>query len=283
MIARVTRSSRSFTHALDEAIGHARAVEEDLTDETVLAHSPVFTAIGAEGRSWSSTALAEYLAAPARRSGYGPHEERPFVFHLVVRPHPGERRLTRAEWAQVARRLAHAAGLAPPGDGQGCRWIALQDRPGRLHLLASLVREDGTRVRLPQNLPTRLVSECRRITSDLQLHTAGSTPAPPMTSETVVAGVVEAELLRRLAEESGGPLAAVRRQVEQAAYRVAGLPDGQGGDAGRRLEWVARRLYALQEDLNETAVGLDSSGAQLLPSVSPAPVRAPGVPVRRSR
>ncbi|MCC3778736.1 hypothetical protein [Streptomyces sp. UNOB3_S3] len=200
-----------------------------------------------------------------------------------MRLHPDDRVLTRAEWSEIAHRLARTTGITPPGDERACRWIALAAGPRRVHLLASLVREDGTRARLPYRLPAHLLSESRRIARDLGLQAPGGTADGPQRGRgSAIAGPAQATLLHRLTEESSGPLANVRRLVEQAAYQVAGLPDGQGGDTGRRLEWVARRLYAVQEDLQATASGLGQS-AQRQPVASPVPVTAPAVPAHRSR
>ncbi|MFI0743015.1 relaxase/mobilization nuclease [Streptomyces sp. NPDC021100] len=267
-----------------EITGRLRALEEELSGQTVLAHSPGLAAAGREGPPWGGRDVTEYLAGPARESGYGEHEERPFLFHLAVRLHPDERTVSRAEWSQVAHRIVRAAGIAPPGEEQACRWVAFQPRAGRLDLLANLIREDGTRARPSRPLHTHLESECRRISQDLGLRTAGSRPIAPSDAESAVAGAAQAACVHRLAGESDGPLAAVRRQLEQAAYLLAGLPDGQGGDASRRLEWAARRLYALQEDLQETATVL-GRGIQHLPptATTPVPATTAAVPARRSR
>ncbi|UBI40011.1 hypothetical protein [Streptomyces mobaraensis] len=279
----MSRSFRSFSEALREITGRLQALEEELSGETVLAHSPGLAAAGRGGPPWGGRDVTEYLAAPARESGYGEHEERPFLFHLAVRLHPEERTVTRGEWSEVAHRLVRAAGIAPPGEEQACRWVAFQSRAGRLDLLANLIREDGTRARQPRPLHTHLGTECRRINQDLGLRTARSLPIAPSDTESAVAGAAQAAFLHRLVGESDGPLAAVRRQLEQAAYLVAGLPDGQGGDASRRLEWAARRLYVLQEDLKETATAL-GRGIQCLPTaVTPVPVTTAAVPAGRSR
>ncbi|MCD9193418.1 hypothetical protein [Streptomyces albireticuli] len=149
--------------------------------------------------------------------------------------------------------------------------------------MANLIREDGTRARQPYRLPAHLLSESRRIASDLGLRVAGSTTdGPQSVQDPAVAGAAQATLLHRLAEESNGPLAEVRRLVEQVAYHVADLPDGRGNEAGRRLEWAARRLFALQQDLQATASSLDRA-ARRPPAASQVPAPSPAAPVHRSR
>ncbi|MFI1183580.1 relaxase/mobilization nuclease [Streptomyces sp. NPDC020799] len=281
VIARVHRPCRSFTGAFSEAFDGALAPEENLADDIILAHSSGLAADGERPR-WTSRDVAEHLAAPARRQAQGPEPEQPLVFHLSVGLHPDDRVLTKAEWSEIAHRFARSTGIAPPGDEQACRWIALRVGPRRVHLVANLIREDGTRARQPYRLPAHLLSESHRIACDLGLRVAGSSAdGPQSVREPAVAGAAQATLLRQLAEESNGPLANVRRLVERAAYQVADLPDGQGGDTGRRLEWVARRLYALQKDLHATASSL-GQGAQRLSAASPVLVTAPAAPAHRS-
>ncbi|UBU18093.1 hypothetical protein [Nonomuraea gerenzanensis] len=57
------------------------------------------------------------------------------------------RPLTDTTWAQIAARLIDAAGIAPYGDLNACRWIALRHARDHIHLVATLVRQDG---RIPE-------------------------------------------------------------------------------------------------------------------------------------
>ncbi|RSO21541.1 hypothetical protein DMH15_35185 [Streptomyces sp. WAC 06725] len=71
------------------------------------------------------------------------------------------------------------------------------------------------------------------------------------------------QLARRitsLIDEQRGLLAPVRRCVEQAAHQAEGHPDAWLREAGHRLEWAARRLHTLQQDL-EAATGVLAAGA----------------------
>ncbi|GAB2815379.1 hypothetical protein GCM10027091_53930 [Streptomyces daliensis] len=63
------------------------------------------------------------------------------VWHCPVRTAPGDRYLTDAEWAQVARRIMAAAGIAPEGDEKACRWIAVRHADDHIHILATTVRD----------------------------------------------------------------------------------------------------------------------------------------------
>ncbi|MFB7979661.1 relaxase/mobilization nuclease domain-containing protein [Streptomyces vinaceus] len=99
-----------------------------------------------------------------------PKERRParHVWHCPVRTAPGDRHLTDAEWAQVARRIMHATGIAEEGDSQACRWIAVRHADDHVHLVATLVREDGRRPRRHQD-GMRAQAECRRIEAEFGL------------------------------------------------------------------------------------------------------------------
>jgi hypothetical protein len=51
-----------------------------------------------------------------------------------------------AQWAAFGREVLAAAQVVPDGDERACRWVALRSRPREVHLVATLVREDGLRV-----------------------------------------------------------------------------------------------------------------------------------------
>ncbi|MFJ3880866.1 hypothetical protein ACIPW5_25890 [Streptomyces sp. NPDC090077] len=70
------------------------------------------------------------------------------VWHVSVRNAPGDRPLMDAEWAEVAAAMADAAGIAPYGDEQACRWAAVRHAPDHIHLVETLARVDGRQPRL---------------------------------------------------------------------------------------------------------------------------------------
>ncbi|MEU6524345.1 mobilization protein [Streptomyces sp. NPDC046924] len=84
------------------------------------------------------------------------------VWHCPVRTAPGDRYLTDAEWAEVARRIVHAAGIAPEGDDKACRWIAVRHADDHIHIMATTVRADGRRPRAHRD-GQRAQAECRKI------------------------------------------------------------------------------------------------------------------------
>ncbi|MEU8958501.1 mobilization protein [Streptomyces sp. NPDC048518] len=67
------------------------------------------------------------------------------VWHCPIRAAPEDPILTDAQWADIARRIVAAAGIAPDGDKEGCRWVAVRHADDHIHIAATLVRQDGRR------------------------------------------------------------------------------------------------------------------------------------------
>ncbi|MER0483194.1 relaxase/mobilization nuclease domain-containing protein [Streptomyces sp. Edi2] len=183
--------------------------------------------------------------------------ERPkrHVWHLSVRNGPDDRILTDEEWGDVARRMVAAAGIDGPEEGAGCRWAAVRHADDHIHIVATLVREDGYRPDL-NNDANRVQTEARALEAELgirRLNKGDGTAAKRPTSaerhkaerqgrertareelrETVrraVAGATgEAEFFDRLA--AAGLL--IRKRVAPSGdllgYKVA-LPDDRNKD-----------------------------------------------------
>ncbi|MFD4696567.1 relaxase/mobilization nuclease domain-containing protein [Streptomyces niveus] len=75
----------------------------------------------------------------AKRLGRAPEKH---VWHCSVRAAESDRILTDEEWADIARRVVHATGIAPEGDPDGCRWVAVRHAPDHIHIAATTVRAD---------------------------------------------------------------------------------------------------------------------------------------------
>ncbi|MDX5563564.1 mobilization protein [Streptomyces sp. ID05-04B] len=67
------------------------------------------------------------------------------VWHCPIRAAPEDPILTDAQWADIARRIVAAAGIAPEGDEEACRWVAVRHADDHIHIAATLVRQDGRR------------------------------------------------------------------------------------------------------------------------------------------
>ncbi|MFF8022161.1 hypothetical protein ACFZDJ_13755 [Streptomyces sp. NPDC007896] len=278
---------RHFTPAepLTEALGRPVSNLEGLTEYTVVAHWPGldYCTPDDEQKTWTSAEWAEHLDASAWQhpdAASAPDDIRS-IWHADVRRHPSDRVLTGPEWSEIAHRIARVAGIRRPGDDHGCRWIAVQAQPGRLDLLANLIRPDGTWTAQHYRLLALLAAEGRRIETELDLRSpqgggpdsrqtarfAQRAAAPANGASPGVADATAqlADLLGRLADENTGPLATVRGLVEHTAHRLDRLPHAYGPAAGHQLELIARRLHGIQEDLLATARALPTA-------VGPAPL-----------
>ncbi|MCX5417684.1 hypothetical protein [Streptomyces sp. NBC_00059] len=294
MIIRIGQRDISAVAPLTEALGRPISDQEGLTDHTVVAHwgnLDVYTSFD-EGQVWTTAEFAEHLDDPSwcHPDAVSPHGDRRTIWHADVRLHPHDRELTGPEWSEIAHRIARTAGIQRPGDDQGCRWIAVQAQPGRLHLLANLIRPDGTWTAQPHRLLALLAAESRRIETELDLIsplTGGPDPdsaARFARRATPLADVADAttqlaELLGQLADENTGPLSTVRGLVEHAAHRLGRLPHAQARGSAHQLELIASRLHGIQQDLDATVAALPTAPAAPARPTLP-PYRAAAAPVR---
>ncbi|MEK2477107.1 relaxase/mobilization nuclease domain-containing protein [Streptomyces noursei] len=99
-----------------------------------------------------------------------PNNRRPnkHVWHISVRASPEDPILSDEDWAAIARRTVAATGIAPEGDEAACRWAAVRHADDHIHIIATLVRDDGRRPRL-HNEARRAQAEARRIEADYGL------------------------------------------------------------------------------------------------------------------
>ncbi|MEV6480296.1 mobilization protein [Streptomyces sp. NPDC051576] len=75
----------------------------------------------------------------ARRLGRAPEKH---TWHCSIRAAETDRILNDEEWADIARRVVAATGIAPDGDPDGCRWVAVRHAPDHIHIAATKVRAD---------------------------------------------------------------------------------------------------------------------------------------------
>ncbi|WP_338932741.1 relaxase/mobilization nuclease domain-containing protein [Streptomyces netropsis] len=89
------------------------------------------------------------------------------VWHCSVRAAPGDRILSDQEWGEIARRVVAATGI-DDADGAGCRWAAVRHADDHVHIIATLVREDG---HMPNHHRSgkRAQAECRLIEAEYGL------------------------------------------------------------------------------------------------------------------
>ncbi|MEE1750877.1 relaxase/mobilization nuclease domain-containing protein [Streptomyces sp. JV184] len=133
------------------------------------------------------------------------------VWHCPVRTAPGDRYLTDAEWAEVARRIVHATGIAPEGDEKACRWIAVRHADDHIHLMATTVRADGRRPRTNRD-GQRAQAECRKIEAEFGLRRLKS---GDLTAPRTPTGAERAKAERQ------GQTVTARHWLREQAYAVA--------------------------------------------------------------
>ncbi|MFZ3558482.1 relaxase/mobilization nuclease domain-containing protein [Streptomyces sp. BH055] len=75
----------------------------------------------------------------AERLGRAPERH---MWHCSIRAAPTDRHLTDDEWADIARRVVTATGIAPADDPDGCRWVAVRHADDHIHIAATTVRAD---------------------------------------------------------------------------------------------------------------------------------------------
>ncbi|MEW1615654.1 MULTISPECIES: relaxase/mobilization nuclease [unclassified Streptomyces] len=267
MIPRIHHRTHRPHDPLEAALGRPVSPDEGLTEYTVVAHWPGLDECTQddEDRTWTSVEWAEHLDDPRLNHPFPatPPDGREFS-HIELRLAPHDRELALQEWAEVAHRFARAAGIEIPGKEQGARWIAVQAQPGRLDLIANLIHIDGTWHAPPGNVARRLVAEARRIEQDLNLTPTRATPAPRPAARTApTASAQLAAVLTQLADEHTGPLATVRGLIEHTAHRTAHQPGAAG--TAHSLLLLARRVYAVQDDLHRDAAGLAQSPVAVEP------------------
>ncbi|MGH4028736.1 mobilization protein [Actinomycetota bacterium Odt1-20B] len=207
-----------------------------------------------------------------------PKHRRParHVWHCPVRTAPGDRYLTDAEWAEVARRVVHATGIAEEGDDKACRWIAVRHADDHIHIVATLKREDGRSPRRHGDA-NRAQVECRRIEAEFGLqilnegdHTAAQRPTSAERAKAERMGRIEP------------PRETLREQVRHA---LAGAADEgeffcRMAEAGLRVD---KRLapsgdtlgykVALPGDRNRHGDPIWYPGSRLAPDLSLPKIR----------
>lgn len=219
--------------------------------------------------------LQERLDLPVQAM---PEHRRPkrHVWHCPVRADPGDRHLSDAEWAEVARRVVHATGIAEDGDEHACRWIAVRHAEDHIHIVATLKREDGRSPRRHHDY-NRTQAECRQIEKDFglrQLNPGDRTAAKQPTSAE-----------RAKAERAGRTDTARELLRDHVRQAMAGAADeteffDRLAEAGVRLD---RRLapsgdvlgykVALPGDRNRAGEPIWFSGSRLAPDLSLPKIR----------
>lgn len=211
------------------------------------------------------------------------HEnERPtkHVWHLSVRNAPTDRTLSDQEWGDVARRMVAAAGIDDPEQGSGCRWVAVRHADDHIHILATLVREDGYRPDLDFDA-VRVQAEARLLEKELglrQLNPGDGTAAQRPTS-------AERHKADRMGRERT-PREELRETVRRAAAGVASEEEfferlGASGALVRKRVAPSGDLLGYTVALQGTSTrtgNRSSTRARSSPQICPCPESASAGP-----
>jgi hypothetical protein len=65
------------------------------------------------------------------------------VWHCSVRNAPEDPVLSDVHWGEIAAEVMDAVKLAPHGDANAVRWVAVRHNDDHIHVVATLVRQDG--------------------------------------------------------------------------------------------------------------------------------------------
>ncbi len=186
----------------------------------------VFTGEGASAvRDFGAMTASLELATALRRIPASVAARQ--VWHCSLRVAPGDRVLTDAEWAEVARDVMHRTGIAERGDDGGCRWIAVRHDEHSVHLVAVLARQDGRPVRLSHD-HLKLRQVCRD--AEQRLGLTRTAPA----DRTAATHTPRAEVEK--AARTRGPGALPDRNWLREQVQLAAIQEVHASDFLQRLE-----------------------------------------------
>ncbi|BBG00447.1 hypothetical protein C8E95_5657 [Pseudonocardia autotrophica] len=166
--------------------------------------------------------LIRALRAPAVAAGLPEHDDegkRGYVWHCSARVAGGDRVLSDAEWAEIARELLDGAGVAARDDAGGPRWVAIRHADDHIHIAVVLVRQDDCRRIWPRRDYPRLREAAQRIERRLGLTVTASADGTAARAP----GRGELEKARRQGREPA------RVELARAARNAAVGSDGLAG------------------------------------------------------
>ncbi|WP_405735032.1 mobilization protein [Streptomyces sp. NBC_01537] len=202
-----------------------------------------------------------------------PENSRPgkHVWHCSVRAAADDRLLSDDEWGEIARRVVAATGIDSGGGEPACRWAAVRHADDHIHIVATLVCEDGSR---PDDYRSgkRAQAECRLIEKELGI-TAVAAGDGTAAQRPTSAEQYKAERKSR----ARTPREELRETVRRAVAGVAGEEEFFDRLAAAGL-LVRPRLapsgdllgytVALPDDRNKDGEPVFYSGSKLAPDLS---------------
>ncbi|WP_327305900.1 mobilization protein [Streptomyces sp. NBC_01298] len=143
MIAKIGKAGANTRGVLNYLYGPGRANEH--TDPHLVASWDGFAPDPGRDETATLARLASALDLRVKQAGDRAPEKH--VWHCSVRAAPEDRTLSDDEWATIARRVLNATGIAPAGDPDACRWVAVRHAEDHIHIVATKVRGDLTKPR----------------------------------------------------------------------------------------------------------------------------------------
>ncbi|MFC4906911.1 relaxase/mobilization nuclease domain-containing protein [Actinomadura gamaensis] len=158
------------------------------------------------------------------------------VWHLSLRAAPEDPILTDQQWARIAVQMMDRVGLAPDGDPDAVRWIAVRHADDHIHLVATLARQDGVRPDV-WNDARFIRAGCREVEDELGLRRTA--PADRTAARRATRGEQEKARREGRAED---PRSALRRTVQEAA--AAARTESEFYDLLRRAGVLVRQRHS---------------------------------------
>ncbi|MEV6165943.1 relaxase/mobilization nuclease domain-containing protein [Streptomyces sp. NPDC052052] len=144
MIANIVKPGHKTRGVLNYLYGPGRANEH--TDPHLVASFDGFAPDPGRDPDATLAQLATVLDLRVKQAGHKAPKNH--VWHCSIRAAPEDRHLSDDEWATIARRVLNATGIAPAGDPDACRWVAVRHADDHIHIVATKVRGD---LRPPRN------------------------------------------------------------------------------------------------------------------------------------
>jgi hypothetical protein len=226
---------RLLVYLFTEGQAGERGLESEHRDARVIAGYDLPSLLEPPRRSTGRadvTRLAGLLDAPVRAGGVG-KDAKP-VYHLAISAAPGDRTLTDAQWADIAGQYLDRLGLAQRGDSDAVRWVAVRHADNHVHVVATLVRQDGRRV-----FPHHDFYRAREVSLDVERQYRLGPTSP--VDRTANPETTRAELrkhqdaVRARAEAGLPPPAGPDREVLRARVRAALAGSHGWGEFAERL------------------------------------------------
>ena len=219
--------------------------------------------------------LAAALNAPLLAAGLDREDwkqARP-VYHLAISAAEHDRLLSDQEWADVVGEYVRRIGLAPRGDEQAVRWVAVRHADNHVHVVATLARQDGKRV-WPRNDFYRAREASLAVESRYRL---GPTSPADRTGDRQTSRVEQRRHARHAAqraEQGRPPPAGPDREILRSRVRAALAGANSFEQLSDRLSrdgvLVRPRMSTLNpEEITGYAVALRATGTDATEGIEP--------------